>query len=96
MCVALIGGMEGLNSSFRESAVRAGFELWFLDGPEVEMASRIEHLDALVIITDKVSHRVKDEAINIAKAKCIPAFCTTCEGAALCGHPHKLNGSVYK
>ena len=85
MCVALIGGAEGIDDRFRELAARAGFDLWFLDGPEAGMAARIGDLDALVIITNKVSAGVKDEALNIAKAKCIPAFCTTCEGAALCG-----------
>lgn len=85
MCVALIGGAGGLNSSLRKGAAQAGFDLWFIDGQDLDMVSRIEHLDALVINTDKVSPRVKDQAMNIARAKCIPAFCTTCAGAALCG-----------
>jgi hypothetical protein len=85
MCVALIGATDRLNSSFRESAARVGFDLWFLNGPDLDMASRIEGLDALVIMTDQVSPRVKEDAMKVARTMCIPAFCTTCEGAALCG-----------
>jgi len=85
MCIALIGAPEGVGSSFRESAARAGFDLWFLDAADAEMAARIEHLDALVIVDGKVSRRVKEESLNIAKAHCIPAYCTSCEGSALCG-----------
>ena len=85
MCVAVIGAPEGVSGSFRESAARAGFDLWFLDAAEAGMAARIEHLDALVIVDGKVSHRVKEETMNIAKACCIPVFCVSCEGSALCG-----------
>jgi hypothetical protein len=85
MCVALIGAPEGVSSSFRESAARAGFDLWFLPAAEAGMAARIEHLDALVNVDGKVSQRVKEESMTIAKAHCIPAFCASCEGSALCG-----------
>jgi hypothetical protein len=85
MCVALIGGKDGLNSGFRDSAARAGFDLWFLDGAKVSLASRIEHLDALVILAGQVSPRVKEQVLNIAEAKGIPAYCASCEGSALCG-----------
>jgi hypothetical protein len=85
MCVAVIGAPEGVSGSFRESAARAGFDLWFLAAADPGMAARIEHLDALVIVDGKVSHRVKEETMNIAKACCIPVFCVSCEGSALCG-----------
>lgn len=52
---------------------------------DADIASRIGHLDAMVIITDKVSPQVKDEAMKTAHMQCIQAFCATCEGAALCG-----------
>jgi len=84
MRVALIGGKEALTSNFRESAARAGFDLWFLHEPTLAMASRIAELDALVI-SSSASAREREAAISIANATCIPAYCATCEGAALCG-----------
>jgi len=85
MRVAMIGGQECLTNSFRESAVRAGFDLWFLDQQVVEMASRIDELDALAIFTDGVTQQQKQAALDVAQTRCIPAFCASCEGAALCG-----------
>jgi hypothetical protein len=85
MCIALIGAPESVSSSFRESAARAGFDLWFINPAEVGMAARIGNLDALVMVDGKVSHRVKEETLEIAKARCLPAFCVSCEGSALCG-----------
>lgn len=64
MCVTQTGGMDGLELRFRETAVRAGFVPWQLEGPDPKA-------DA--------------EASNMAKAKDMPTFCTTCEAAALCG-----------
>jgi len=85
MRVAVVGGKECLNNSFRESAAHAGFDLWFLDQHVVEMASRIEALDALAIFTDAVSDQQQEAALGIAQANCIPTYCASCAGAALCG-----------
>ncbi|SNB45507.1 DUF2325 domain-containing protein [Geobacter sp. DSM 9736] len=85
MCVALIGKLDGNEWSCREAACRAGFEVWLLSGQEINIASKIRGLDAMVIFTDKISPEELDEAVNIAKEKNIPAICTGCEGGPLFG-----------
>jgi hypothetical protein len=91
MRIAVIGEPDCQNSDFRTSAARAGFDLWFLDRQVVEMASRIEALDALAIFTDAVSAQEQETARAMAQANCIPTYCASCAGAALCGRTDRTN-----
>jgi hypothetical protein len=86
MCAALIGGREGLScSSLSDSAARAGFELWFQGGADLDLAPGTANLEALFSISERVPSRAEEQARDPAKAHCIPSLCTSCEGAALCG-----------
>ena len=74
MCVALIGGMDRLERNYINEAQRLGVELKVYTKSETGIASKIKHVDAVVIFTNKVSHKIKKEVMNIAKAKNIPVF----------------------
>jgi len=74
MCVAVIGGMDRLERNYITEAEKLGIDLRVFTKPETAMASKIRNVDALVIFTNKVSHKAKREAINVAKAKNIPVF----------------------
>lgn len=74
MCVALIGGMDRLKRQYVNEAKAVGINLKVFTKPEANMASKIGHVDAMVIFTNKVSHKAKKEVMNIAKARNIPVF----------------------
>lgn len=74
MCIALIGGMDRLEKHYIEEAKQAGMELRVFSSSEVNMGAKIRSLDAMVIFTNKVSHRAKNEALGAAKANGIPVF----------------------
>lgn len=74
MCIALIGGMDRLEKHYLEQADRLGVNLRIFTRSEVNIGSKLKHMDAMVIFTNKVSHRVKKEAISTAKANGIPVF----------------------
>lgn len=74
MCVALIGGMDRLERNYITEAEKLGIDLKVFTKPETKMASKIRNVDALVIFTNKVSHKAKREVMNVAKAKNIPVF----------------------
>ena len=74
MCIALIGGMERLERHYLEEGERAGVDLRVFNSSEVNIGSKIRNVDAMVIFTNKVSHRVKAEAVKAAKANDIPVF----------------------
>ncbi len=74
MCVALIGGMDRLERHYIDEARRLGVKLKVFTKSETCMASKIGSVNAVVIFTNKVSHKAKKEAMNIAKAKNIPVF----------------------
>ena len=74
MCVALIGGMDRLERHYRDEAEKFGIDLRVFTKPETEMSSKIRQVDAVVIFTNKVSHKAKREAVQIAKARNIPVF----------------------
>jgi ribosomal protein L30E len=74
MCVALIGGMDRLERHYREEAEKTGVDLRVFNKSEVNIASKLKHVDAMVIFTNKVSHRAKKEAMGVAKLRDIPVF----------------------
>jgi len=74
MCVALFGGMDRLEKHYLEEADRVGIALRVFTRSEVNIAAKVRRVDAMVIFTNKVSHRVKSEAMSAARANGIPVF----------------------
>ncbi|MEW5746643.1 MAG: DUF2325 domain-containing protein [Nitrospirota bacterium] len=74
MCIALIGGMDRLERHYRSEAESFGVDLKVFTTSENDITAKVRHMDALVIFTNKVSHRVKREVMSVARAKSIPVF----------------------
>ncbi|MRR57620.1 MAG: DUF2325 domain-containing protein [Deltaproteobacteria bacterium] len=74
MCIALFGGMDRLERQYLEEAARFGVDLRVFSRSEARISSKIRNVDAMVIFTNKVSHQVKKQAVNMAKANDIPVF----------------------
>jgi Uncharacterized protein conserved in bacteria (DUF2325) len=72
VCIAVIGGMDRLERHYREEATRSGIELRVFNRSQVDIGARLKHVDALVIFTNKVSHRVKNEALKAVKDRSVP------------------------
>ena len=74
MCVALIGGMDRLERHYINEAERFGVELKVFTKFEANIALKIKNVDALVILTNKVSHKLRKKTMDIAKAGNIPVL----------------------
>ena len=74
MCIALIGGIDRLEKHYHEEAKRAGYSLQVFSQSQNNIAAKLKKADAIVIFTNMVSHRVKAEAMQVAKAHDIPVF----------------------
>lgn len=74
MCIAVIGGMTRLERHYRNEAKRAGIELRIFNQSEVNLGAKLEHVDALLIFTNKVSHRARREALDAVKGRAIPVL----------------------
>jgi len=74
MCVALIGGMDRLERHYKDEAARFGIALKVFTKSGTNLSKRIVNVDAMVIFTNKVSHRAKKEVLDIAKTKNIPVY----------------------
>lgn len=74
MCVALIGGMNRLDRHYSREAERSGISLRIFNKSVNGIAPKLRGVDALVILTNMVSHRVKNEAMSIARSNNIPVF----------------------
>lgn len=74
MCVALIGGMDRLERQYLEEAAKLGIDLRVFTRTEAGISSKIRNVDAMVIFTNKVSHQVKKQAVNMARSNDIPVF----------------------
>jgi len=72
VCIAVIGGMDRLERHYRKEAERSGIELRVFNRSEANIGAKLKHVDALVIFTNKVSHRVKNEALKAVKARSVP------------------------
>jgi len=84
MCIAVIGNEGARGRSWQENALRAGFELRMVSPPMVSAVSRMEGVDALLIMREGVSAEEQEEALQVAALRGIPALCATCEGAMFC------------
>ncbi len=74
MSIALIGGMDRLERHYIAEAARMGIDLRVFTRQEANIGSKIKNADAMVIFTNKVSHKVKAQAIKEAKANNIPVY----------------------
>lgn len=74
MCIAVIGGMDRLGKHYQEEAAQAGVSLQVFNSSQTNIASKLKKADAMVIFTNKVSHRMKNEAMQVAKSLDIPVF----------------------
>jgi len=74
MCVALIGGMDRLEKHYLEEAGKCGIDLKVFTRSHGNIGPKLKNVDAMVIFTNKVSHRVKKEAMSAARANDIPVF----------------------
>jgi len=94
MCVALIGGMDRLKSSYIYEAKKFGIELKVYSQykRKSNRATKIGGVDAMVIFTNKVSHRAREDVVNIAKEKNIPvSMCHSCGVSTLRNYFNSLN-----
>jgi hypothetical protein len=64
----------------------AGNDLWFLDQQAIESDSRKEAFDALAIFTGAALDQEQETAPGVARTTCLPTYCASCAGAALCGN----------
>ncbi len=74
MCVALIGGMDRLKRNYIIEAEKVGIYLKVYTRSEISITSKVKNVDAVVIFTNKISHKAKMEVMKTAKAKNIPVF----------------------
>jgi ABC-type uncharacterized transport system substrate-binding protein len=74
MCIAVIGGMDRLQKHYLSEAQKFGIKLAIFSKMKAGMAASIQHVDAVVIFTNKVSHNARNEAMAAAKNNNIPVF----------------------
>lgn len=74
MSIVLVGGMDRLGEQYHNEARRFGMELRIFSQAEQGMGDKIKNAEAVVIFTNKVSHRARHEAVNTAKKQGIPIF----------------------
>jgi hypothetical protein len=89
MSIALIGGMERLGRRYRDEAESLGIRLHVFNEAAADLAGRVAGVDAVVIFTNKVSHRAKREAASIARARNIPLVMS--HSCGVCTLRHCLN-----
>ncbi len=74
MCIAVIGGMDRLERDYITEAEKLGVRLKVYTKPASDIISRIKNVDGVVIFTNKVSHRARNEALKVAKSRNIPVY----------------------
>ena len=72
MIGALIGGMDRLKQEYIVAAKRNGVSLKVFTGKENSLSRMLGDYDMMIILTGKVSHNARNEAMRHAKCKNIP------------------------
>lgn len=80
--VVLVGGMNRLQKHYIEEAGNYGIDLKVFNRPPGHLPSRIGNAGALILFTNKVSHRFRREVMNAAKSKGIPVL--MCHSCGIC------------
>ncbi|HBH60965.1 MAG TPA: DUF2325 domain-containing protein [Nitrospiraceae bacterium] len=74
MCIALIGGMDRLERHYKNEAEQAGVDLKVFSKPGPGLSSKLGNVDAVLIFTNKVSHRAKNVVMKAARSRYISVF----------------------
>ncbi len=70
--IALIGGLDRLRRHYVNAAEQSGVNLTVYTKKAVNLDTKIQNQDAVVIFTNKISHGTKIIAMSVAKSKKIP------------------------
>ena len=82
MCVALVGGMDRLQPDYTRTAKQLGVKLKCFTGKEKNIRTQIGNADAIIILTNKCSHKARVEAQQRAKSGDIPVLCMHTAGVS--------------
>jgi hypothetical protein len=82
MSLVLIGGMDRLVREYIFIAHNYGIKLKVLTKLSKNMDEKIKYADGVIIFTDKISHKAKNEAVKSAKNNRVPIF--FCHSSGVC------------
>lgn len=74
MCIAIIGGMDRLESEYIKNAKKFGITLKVFPQFESTLNKKIGQVDKVIIFTNKVSHKAKREAMQAIRKRNIPVI----------------------
>ncbi|BCR03588.1 hypothetical protein DESUT3_06570 [Desulfuromonas versatilis] len=74
MSIVVVGGMDRLERHYRREAEKLGHQLQVFNSASARMSARIQGSDALVLFTNKISHKARNEAVATARKSGIPVY----------------------
>jgi len=74
MSITLVGGMERMAKHYQGEAKKQGVKLNIFNQAQTGMEAKIRNCDAVVLFTNKVSHRARNAAVAEAKKRDIPLY----------------------
>lgn len=84
MRIALVGGIDRLQTHYRQEAAKLGVELRIFNRSETDLQAKLGHSEAVVLFTGKVSHRARLQVMDAAHSRNIPVLqCHNCGVCAL-------------
>ena len=74
MRVSVIGGMQRLERQYHNEAAKLGIDLHVFNTSGTQLKKRLGQSAAVVLFTDKMSHQIRTEAMEVARAQGIPVY----------------------
>ena len=74
MKISVIGGMQRLEREYIQVGQKLGIDLRVFNQSGSQLRKRLGQSEALVLFTDKMSHQIRTEAMEVAKAQGIPVY----------------------
>ena len=74
MRISLVGGIDRLQKHYRQEAENLGIELRIFGRSEVNLQAKLGHSEAVLLFTNKISHRARKQVMGAALSRNIPVF----------------------
>lgn len=67
MCIAVVGGVKGIERNYKESIEKHGIKCKMFNQKSPDFDKKIKNVDAVIIFTNTVSHKMSIECSKICK-----------------------------
>jgi len=67
MCVAIVGGVKGIEREYKQMMKIYGLKCKIFNKKVPDFKKRIQNVDALILLTNTVSHKLSTQSLKVCR-----------------------------